>query len=190
MKRTIILIATFFIMATVNISVAADSPMVQLQETIDNVLVVLETDSDDKPAQVANAIKPRFDFEKMAQLTLHKCWKYQTAEQRQKFVTLFSKMLEKSYITRISLYSAPKVEYIREMQRGNKAEVATRIIVNNGNSILVSYRLHQSGTGDWKIYDVNVEGVSLVRNYRNQFASILKNNTFATLLSRIEKKVS
>lgn len=190
MKNSIIiLINSLFILATVNVSLAADSPMAQLQETIDNVLVVLETEGDNKPAQIANAIQPRFDFEKMAQLTLHKCWKSQPADQRQKFVELFSKMLEKTYITRISLYSAPKVEYVREMQRGNRAEVATRIIFNSGNSIQVSYRLHQRGN-DWKIYDVNVEGVSLVRNYRNQFASILKNNTFATLLTRIEKKVS
>lgn len=185
---TTLLIAFFFMAATANDSAAADSPMAQLQETIDSVLVILKTDSEDKPAQVAKAVGPRFDFEKMAHLTLHKYWKNQTTEDKRRFVELFSKMLERTYITKISLYSSPKVEYVREVRRGNKAKVATRIMVN-GNSIEVNYHLHQRGA-DWKIYDVNVEGVSLVRNYRNQLTEILKNKSFAVLLSKIEQKVS
>ena len=188
MKRTIIVLTAILFVATTSLAVANDSPTTQLRTTIDKVLGVLNSDGEDKPTHVAAAINPRFDFEKMAQLTLHKHWQGQSTENKQEFVRLFSKMLENTYIKKMSLYSSPEVEYVRERQRGNKAEVETRVIAN-GKAIKVSYRLYLADS-EWKIYDVNVEGVSLVRNYRNQLSGILKTKPFSTLLTTLEQKVS
>ncbi len=189
MKRIVLFISAILLTLTAPLAIASDTtPTAQLRGTIDNVLEVLGTDVEDKPAQIAEVIKPRFDFEKMAQLTLHKHWDSQSPEDKKEFVRLFSKILEKTYITKISLYSSPKVEYVRERQRGGKAEVDTNVIVN-GSAIKVCYRMYQTG-GEWKIYDVNVEGVSLVRNYRNQLTGILKTNSFTNLLNTLEQKVS
>ena len=188
MKRIIILVTAILFTVTAGVAIANDSPTDQLRSTIDKVLEALSTNAADKPAHVAEAIKPRFDFEKMAQLTLHKYWRDQSLEDKQEFVRLFSKMLEKTYITKMSLYSSPEVEYVRERLRGNRAEVDTRVIVN-GNAIKVCYRMYLADA-EWKIYDVNVEGVSLVRNYRNQLTGILKTKSFANLLATLEQKVS
>lgn len=189
MKRLSLLALIFLCTTLAHSAMAADTPMAQVQSTIDQVLVVLKDSAGDKPSRIAETIKPRFDFEAMARLALRKHWKNQTEADRQTFIDLFSKMLEKTYITKISLYSAPEVQYVRERLKGNKAEVDTRIVVDSGAAIKVLYRLHLCKT-EWKIYDVNVEGVSLIRNYRTQLASILKNNDFATLLTIIEKKLS
>ena len=188
MKRITILATTLLVIAVASVALANDSPTIQLRNTIDKVLVVLANDVADKPTHIAEAISPRFDFEKMAQLTLHKYWKEQSPADKKEFVRLFSKMLEKTYIKKMSLYSSPDVEYIRERQRGNKAEVETRVLAN-GRAVKVNYRLYLSGT-EWKIYDVNVEGVSLVRNYRTQLTAILKNKPFKALLATLEQKVS
>lgn len=189
MKRVIILITTLLFVATASLAIAnEDSPTAQLQSTIDKVLEVLNTEVSDKPAHIADAIKPRFDFEKMAQLTLHKYWQDQSPENKQEFVRLFSKMLEKTYITKVSMCSSPEIKYVRERQRGNKAEVETNVI-SNGKAIKVNYRMYMKDR-EWKIYDIKVEGVSLVRNYRNQLTGMLKTKSFTTLLTTLEQKVS
>jgi len=189
MKRIVILlVSAIFLTLTASVVTAGDSPTAQLQATIDKVLEVLGTDLEDKPGHIAEVIKPRFDFERMAKLTLHKHWDGQSPEDKKEFIRLFSKLLEKTYITKISLYSSPQVQYVRERQQGGKAAVDTNVIVN-GTAINVSYLMYQAG-GEWKIYDVNVEGVSLVRNYRNQLTGILRTKSFTTLLNTLEQKVS
>ena len=192
MKRVTILLTALFFASLIslppNVS-AADSPLAQVHATINDVLAILQTNAADKPALISQAIQPRFDFEKMAQLVLHRYWEKQNESDRREFMHLFAKLLEKTYISKICLYSAPKVFYVRERQRGDKAEVDTRIEVAGNTNIMVSYRLHID-KNEWKIYDVNVEGVSLVRNYRTQLASVLQHNDFQALLDMIKKKVS
>ncbi|MEW6595299.1 MAG: ABC transporter substrate-binding protein [Thermodesulfobacteriota bacterium] len=166
---------------------AGATPTEQLKETIDQVLVILARGEGDRAARIARIIRPRFDFTTMAQLTLHKFWKEQSAADQARFLELFPRLLEKTYIAKMSLYESPRVEYLRERRAEDKAEVETRVVVNN-TALLVSYRMHCQ-EGAWRIYDVNVEGVSLVRNYRSQLTAMLEQGGFATLLARIEEKI-
>lgn len=133
-------------------------------------------------------LSPLFHFEEMAKRALSQHWKKCSPEEKQEFVELFTNILKDTYIGKTDTYSGEKIIYLSERQENDTATVQTKFITKE-NEIAVDYRL-LSNQGKWKIYDVIIEGVSLVNNYRSQFHNILLKASYAELVQRLrERKV-
>lgn len=172
----------------------AGEPTEQVRQTVDKVLGILQDKALKGPAKakerrttLRKVIDERFDFEEMARRSLALHWKKRTPEEQKEFVELYSDLLERAYINKIEQYTDEKVTYTGEAQEGNRAAVRTVIITKKNVEIPIEYRLHRTGAG-WKAYDVIIEGVSLVNNYRKQFNSIISSKSYEELLRRLRSK--
>ncbi len=166
----------------------------QLKGAIDRVVKTLDDPAykgeDKAPARrravrkVANDI---FDFGEIARRSLARHWQPLTDKQREEFVMLFADLLERSYISKIELYGGEKILYTGERVEGDQASVATRIITKNGTDVPIDYRMLKRGDR-WLVYDVNIEGVSLVSNYRTQFNKIIQTASYNDLVQKMRTK--
>jgi len=138
----------------------------------------------DAVRQIANEI---FDFGEIARRSLGRYWQPLSDAQRTEFVGLFGDLLERSYISKIELYGGEKIVYSGERMDGDLAIVSTKIITKNGTEVPIDYRLFRRGDR-WMVYDVNIEGISLVSNYRTQFNKIIQSNGYNTLVDRMKAK--
>jgi len=139
--------------------------------------------------KVKRIVDPYFDYQEMAKRSLGPTWGKLSASQRQEFVQLFAQLLEASYSDKIEKYAQRvKIDYTGEILDGDYAEVRT-VVVRANDRIPLNYRLLQEG-GAWKVYDVVIEGVSLVSNYRSQFSRIIHESGYAELVKRLKTKVS
>ncbi len=161
-----------------------------MKDTIDRVLVVLQQEDlqggdkkDVRLTRLVEIIRHRFDYEEMGKRTLSHEWKKLTASQQQEFVTLFERFLTKSYASNVSSYSGEKIEYLKERNKGKFAEVQT-LVTSPKSQVPLDYRLLKKND-EWKVYDVVIDGVSLMKNYRGQFARILKASSFEGLLAKL-----
>lgn len=186
------LFVLFFVVGNVEASPARD----QLKATIDSIIKILEddtlkgeTNAARRRAALKEVIFARFDFEKMSQLSLARHWRDRTSAERQTFVQLFSRLLEETYVAKIEAYNDEKVRYVKEQVRNNKAQINT-IVVSDAVEIPIDYRMYAAAGGQWRVYDMVVEGVSLVANYRSQFARILDSDPFEVLIKQLEEKIS
>ncbi|MEJ2201947.1 MAG: ABC transporter substrate-binding protein [Desulfuromonadaceae bacterium] len=182
------IICTLLLAATV--SAAAPGPMEKINATVDEVLSILKNKEIDKSArrgQLRCAIFSRFNFDEMAQRILALNWKKATDQQRSEFVTIFSELLERNYVGHIESYTDEKVEFIKERIIGNRAAVDS-VIYTNTVEIPISYRLVQV-EDDWKVYDVVIENVSFINNYRSSYGEIVKDEGFDGLLTRMSEKL-
>jgi phospholipid transport system substrate-binding protein len=131
-----------------------------------------------------------FDFSEMSRRTLGKQWKKMSAGQRTEFVALFKKLLQGVYADRLLAYSDQKVIFDKEiMLKKGRAEVQSYLQTSDGKRIPLFYRLTDK-SGSWKVYDVIIEGVSMVKNYRTQFRQILSKGSSDKLLEILRKKVN
>ncbi|MCF8114015.1 MAG: ABC transporter substrate-binding protein [Desulfotignum sp.] len=175
-------------------NVTATPAQTQLKATIDALIDILKDDSlkgDANTAARRQALKKvifeRFDFEKMSQFSLARHWRDRTSKERQTFVDLFSRLLEDTYVAKIEAYTDEEVIYVKEQVRNDKAQINTKIVTDN-IEIPLDYRMYQTETGQWMVYDLVVEGVSLVANYRSQFTRMLESDSFESLINELEKK--
>jgi phospholipid transport system substrate-binding protein len=174
--------------------VAAGAPGDQVRQTVDKLLAILnnpqlrgEDKKNERREKLREAIYPRFDFTEMAKRSLGPHWQRRSPEEQKEFVELFTSLLEGAYLDKIESYNGEKVQYLNETVDNDYAEVDTKIVDNNGQQFSVNYRLHNVG-GDWKVYDVVIENVSLVNNYRSQFNRMLAKSSFEELLKTIREK--
>ena len=128
-----------------------------------------------------------FDFNEISRRALARHWQTLSEKQREEFVGLFADLLERSYISKIELYGGEKIQYTNERVDGDTATVTTRIITKNGTDVPVDYRMHKKGDR-WLVYDVNIEGVSLVSNYRTQFNKIIQTASYNDLVQKLKTK--
>lgn len=168
----------------------AASPKARVQETVDAILAVLRDGSRDvgtKKTEIRDLIGERFDFRAMSQSTLAQKWKIASPDEQSRFVTLYTKLLEDTYLVMVEEYTNESVEYRNEVIRKEKyAEVDTAIIAAD-KEIPVVYRLRLKD-GDWFIYDVVIEGVSLISNYRSSYQEIVNREGIGGLLAKMEQK--
>ncbi len=132
-------------------------------------------------------ITERFDFRAMSQRTLATNWKKASKEEQQHFVDLFAELIQNTYIGRVEAYTNETVVYSREKVMDDRAVVDTMIITSNAE-IPVSYKLHLKDER-WLVYDVSIEGVSLISNYRTSYQEIVMKEGFTGLLAKMEEKV-
>lgn len=172
-------------------ALASKSPTDTVKEAIDDVLKVLKNEAYDREQrwlEIGRIIDARFDFRSMSQSVLATNWRAATTEEKRQFVDFFSQYLEDTYRTKIEAYTDQKVVYISEQVRKDRAIVDTEIVTDQ-NRIPVTYRL-KNNDGTWFAYDVIIEGVSLVNNYRNTFNAIIKAEGIDGLLTNLESRIS
>ena len=139
--------------------------------------------------KVKRIVDPYFDYQEMAKRSLGPTWGTLSAGQRQEFVQLFAQLLEASYSDKIEKYAQHvKIDYTGEILDNEYAEVRT-VVLRTNDRIPLNYRLVNEA-GSWKVYDVVIEGVSLVSNYRSQFSRIIHESSYAELVRRLKTKVS
>ena len=194
MKKQLVVLSVliFFVLS---IPVYAGVPMTTVEATVNRVLDVLRDSKLKSPAakekkkeKLRIIYKDMFDEIEFSKRTLTRNWNKLNLSQRVEFVNLFEQVLEKSYIDKILDYSDEKIDFYKEsMLSENQAEIQTRIITSS-KEIPIFYRMILKD-GKWKVYDVVVENVSLVQNYRTQFNDILVKDTPEQLLEILRKKV-
>ena len=162
-----------------------------LKTRLDAVFAVLqnvERAQQVKSDEVVEIVSPMFDFELMAKLTLgKKYWPVLTEENKKKFTDLFINKLRTSYLSKLTLYSDEKIIYEPPVQDENKVRISTYLI-SKDRKISMLYKFYNS-VNSWKIYDVEIQGVSIIRSYRSQFYQILQNGTIDELILKLEESV-
>ena len=160
-----------------------------LVSKIDAALAVLQKKDlvqQEKNKKVIKIVEPMFDYNLMAKLTLgRKYWPGLSEKNKEKFTELFVDRLKSTYVDKLSLYTNEKVDYETPVQNGIKIQIPTKVISKDKNFTML-YKLYRSSSG-WKIYDIEIEGVSLISTYRSQFNDILSKGTIDDLLSKLEK---
>jgi phospholipid transport system substrate-binding protein len=172
----------------------AGAPLEQLRMQIDRVIKILEDPSLKKDGQamarraaIRKVADDIFDFQETAKRSLARHWQPLSAADQAEFVRLFADLLERSYIVQIDRYGGEKIIYIDDRLDGEIATVRTRIITKTGTEVPVDYRLMKRGDR-WLVYDVFIEGVSLVGNYRTQFNKIIQTSSYAELVRKMKVK--
>lgn len=169
-------------------------PIEQFQPFLDKVTALLADPAlkalpkKEQCQRVINVVRERFDFREMSKRVLGQQWRNLSDQEQDQFERLFTQLLQYAYVGKIDDYSGQKVEFTQKRIKGERAEVQT-LLVDKDRSIPVSYILVLRGD-QWMAYDVVVEGVSLVRNYMEQFKEILQKEEYAGLIQQIQSKIS
>jgi len=175
---------------------AAEAPVQELKSRVDRAVQVLNDPAnkgpakvDQRRARVRKIADEIFDFGEMSKRSMGVHWQELAPGDRERFVRLFSDLLDRAYFEKIDSYNGEKVTYLPAKVDGDQATVSTRVVTPRGSEIPVEYRMRQDG-GRWLVYDVIIEGVSLVSNYRAQFDRIIRTASVGDLLKRMEAQVS
>jgi phospholipid transport system substrate-binding protein len=166
-------------------------PIDLVKSSVDRVLVVVQSSptavsGGPRRSEIRRLADELFDFKEMSRLTLAGHWKDRTLREQQEFVGLFTALLEPSYLSSIENYAGEKITFLGESVSGPYAQVRSRITTRRVE-IPIDYRLLDNGAR-WMVYDVVLDGVSLVSNYRSQFNSIIRTSSFADLLSQLRNR--
>ncbi len=185
-----LLCVCLFLLLTLPAYAVSATPQEQVKQMVDGVFAVLNSDlaADLKREKISGTVQKFLGIESLSQRTLGVYWKKATADELNQFMPLYLKILERTYLNRVDDYSGGKVEYGRERVKGDKAILDTRF-VSERFDIPVQYKLVEKA-GTWQIYDVLIEGVSLVRSYRSSYNEILRKDGFDGLLTKMENKLA
>jgi phospholipid transport system substrate-binding protein len=172
----------------------AGPPTEQLRTQIDRVVELLEDPEFKKEGRqverrkaVRKIAEDIFDFGETARRSLGRHWLARTPAEREEFVGLFADLLERSYISKIELFNGERITYVGDSVDSDLATVRTKIITKQGSEVPVDYRLLQKN-GKWLVYDVIIEGVSLISNYRTQFNKIIQTSSYQELVKKMKTK--
>jgi phospholipid transport system substrate-binding protein len=141
----------------------------------------------DKRTEIRKIARDLFDFEEVTRRTLSRHWAARTQEERAEFVALFTELLERSYTMRVEAYSGENITYLGEAIDANYATVRSRVLTDRRSELTLDYRLHLRD-GRWRVYDLQIDGVSFISTYRSQFDRIIQAESYSALLERMRKK--
>ncbi|MBI3329156.1 MAG: ABC transporter substrate-binding protein, partial [Nitrospinae bacterium] len=171
-------------------------PTALIKETTEKVLAILEDPQwhgAEKHAQRQERLRKvadtMFDWEEMARRALATHWRERTPEEQKEFAGLFTDLVERSYIHRLegAVEQRQDILYLDEQMDGSRAVVKTKVVTKRNLEVPIEYRLHNP-SGQWQIYDVVIEGVSLVNNYRSQFNRIIQSSSYKELIQKMKAK--
>jgi phospholipid transport system substrate-binding protein len=194
-RPALILLAVVSVLAVCVGPVAwAGPPSDQLRVQLDNALKVfadpeLRKDGRIQERRVAlrKIASDIFDFTEISKRSLGRHWQARTPAEQAEFVGLLTDLLERTYVSKIEGYTGEKVAFVGEALDSGVATVRTRIVTKQGTEIPVDYRMYQAGNR-WLAYDVSVEGISLVANYRTQFNAVIQKNSYQELVKTMRAK--
>ncbi len=195
-RNTIIIMSCLvFLLCSVATSIALPGPTDDLKPTLDTLVEHLQDPSlkgdakkDERRKIIMTTVKKGFNFREMSRRVLGKTWKKISDTDKVKFTQLMTDLLENAYIGKLENYSGQKIGFTDEKIKGKRAQVSTSV-ENGGVQIPIHYILSFNGQ-KWMVYDINIEGVSLIRNYMQQFKSILRRDKFEGLVKILEEKIS
>ena len=184
-----IIVAGIFLASTAFAGVTDD-----VKKTVDEVIRIVADNNLKKHGKqrrqaLKKAISNMFDYSEMGKRALGKHWNQLTQAERNQFASLFASLLESSYASKIESYNNEKIVYLRETLDGDYAEIKSMVITQKRDEYSVDYRLLNEN-GKWMVYDVVIEGVSLVSNFRTQFAKIISKNGYNELVKKLQMKSS
>ena len=170
-------------------------PTETIKKTVDRVIDVLN-DPDiqgpeyrgERKQRVFAVIDPVFDFDELSMRTLGRYWRDRTTEEKEEFVEVYTEFLKNFYFDKVDTHETEKIIYGDELRRGGRAEVRTRVVTPKGTEVPIDYRL-KNVDGGWLVYDVVIEGVSLVRSYRSQFGDAIRSSSFDNLMKELREKL-
>ena len=194
-KKYVRLVLGLAIFLVIPFQAVAATPKETVEAGVNNLLKTLGDPSfkaksrDDRIAALSTQIATVFDFKELSRRTLGRSWKKMSPEQQTEFVELFQKLLQGVYADLLMTYTDQKIIFGAEktLKKG-RAEVESYLVTSNGKKIPLFYRLTDK-SGSWKVYDVVIEGVSMVKNYRTQFREIMSGGSPEKLLEVLRKKV-
>ena len=171
---------------------AEENPTKPIQDAVEEILTILRENDDQKwiftREKISAIIQKRFDFLEQSRLVLGSYWDERSHEEKEHFIAQFSKLQEHVYLNRLKDYSGETVQFSKQLVKGDKALVFSEIIQQQGEIPMV-YRMAKK-EGKWLVYDVIIDGVSLVKNYRKQFASIIEKDSYAGLVREMDEKLN
>lgn len=177
-------------------AMASNSPKATLEATISGVLTTLKNPAYANPAtrqplraEIEKMVEKTFDFAEFSARTVGGRWPSFTEEQQRSFNEAFARLLLSTYLDRVTGYNGEKIDFSGEVisQKGDRAEVSTVVTLGDGKKVPVAYRMMLKN-GRWVIYDVLIENVSLIKNYRSQFNEILTKGTPEELIGRVQQR--
>jgi phospholipid transport system substrate-binding protein len=170
----------------------AGTPTDQLRDGVDRVFKILrdpEMAGDTHATQRRNAIITAsgdiFDFAEMAKRSLGQHWTARTPAERRQFVALFTDLIQHSYISKVDQHGSAKMVFQGETVDGDYAAVRTTIPLSNGSEMPLEYRLHNTNAR-WQVYDLSLDGISLISNYRAQFNKVIRTDSYETLVAKLQ----
>ena len=173
----------------------AGVPSEQLRTQIERAVKVLEDPSlatesrtVERRATIRRIANDIFDFSETTRCSLGPHWQGRTREEREEITRLFADLLERSYIGKIEMYSGEKIQFLGDSIEGDQAIVRTRLVTKQSGEIPVDYRMHRVAGDRWLTYDVSIEGVSLIANYRAQFNKIIQTAGYKALVQKLAAK--
>jgi phospholipid transport system substrate-binding protein len=193
MRKIICLFGTLILMFGLTSLALAGEPQDRLKGGIDKVIGILSDPALKGPAKRAERQKKLrtvadgfFDWRELSKRAVAESWPKFTPKQQDDFIVSFSELLQKTYILKLEKYNNEKVNYVKEQVEGNQAFINTQVVMKD-KTIPINYIMIKRD--QWMVYDVVVEGVSLVKNYRSQFSKILSKESPEALLQRIKDKI-
>jgi len=188
------MVSAFLLILGTGVPSMAGEPTEQIKQTTDKILSILADPNLKNPARaeerkqsVRRTIDGRFDWEELARRSLAQYWAQRTPDEKEEFIQLYRELLARTYLNKVQDYSGETVRYEGESIEGNYATVRVRILTSKNTEIPVDYRVMKKGS-NWLVYDISIEGVSLVNNYRSQFNSILQKSTYQELVKKLKDK--
>jgi phospholipid transport system substrate-binding protein len=170
----------------------AGTPSDQLKQSVDQVIQILqdpklksEAMAAERRAAIRKVANMIFDFTETAKRALGPHWQNLSEKDREEFVGLFAELLEGAYVSKIEQYSGEPIRFIGDRVEGDMATVRTRIVTKKGTEVPIDYRM-LNRSNRWLVYDVHIEGVSLVGNYRTQFNKIIQTASYEELVKRMK----
>ena len=193
--RLSVLVAVVFVFGVGPAMANHAGPTEQLRPTIDKLVFLLndtslkgDANKKARREKIMATITESFDFNEMSKRILSSTWKKINDDEKRHFTQLMTKLLENNYIGQLEGYSGQEVEYVGERIKGDKAQVST-LVMSKGAKYPVHYIMRDDKEKDrWMVYDINIEGVSLVRNYRAEFKSIVRKEKYEGLVKVLEEK--
>jgi phospholipid transport system substrate-binding protein len=190
MKKIATVLAAAFALVLVGEPVWAGPPTDSVKEYTEAVVKVLE-DQSLKAADRRNAVRKlateAFDVQETARRALGPHWQQRTPAEREEFVTLFADLLERTYIAKIDLYGGERLKFTDEKVDGDNAVVRAKVTTKQGTEVPVEARMHKKADR-WLIYDVAIENISLISNYRAQFDRIIRTSSYGDLVKRLRNR--
>ncbi len=172
----------------------AGGPTDRIKQTTDKVIAIASDPAlksperaEEKKDSIREVVDQVIDWEEMSRRSLGIHWHKRTEEEKKEFVRLFSRLIERTYRDKVEDYAGEKVNYAGEKVDGDYAEVESRVMTSRNTEIPVSYRMTRK-QGTWWVYDIVIEGVSFVNNYRTQFNSILSSSSYQGLVKQLREK--
>ena len=144
----------------------------------------------ERRAEIRKITENLFDFEEMSQRSLGGAWAQASPVQQQEFVRLFGGLIATAYMGRMEQYAGEPITYVGEQLEGDDARVQSRVVTPKGSEVPIEYRLYRGTDGRWTVYDIYVDGFSLVGSYKAQFTRLLQRGSFADLLKQLRQKAA